>query len=175
MNTYGLQVQYWNQFSRLKRDALYVSFYHAKIEKIELRLNIFAAAASAGAVTGWAAKHELAAICGAVILMSQLLTAIRPHLPYRAQIKALGTLGPDLEALALVAETDWLKVARGSLDDDEIHRRTVTLKKKAQKALERSFKGMPLPLDANLAARAEDAASDYMDLYVVAADEEDNG
>ncbi len=175
MNTYDLQLQYWNQFSRLKRDAFYISYYHAKIDKIERGLNIFSAAASLGAMTAWAAKHELAIVWGAVILLSQMLTAIRPHLPYRSELKALGTLGPDLEALALVAETDWLKVERASIDDDEIHKRTMALKKKAYDAQERSFKGMSLPEDHKLEARAEAAARDYMRMYVIQSGENENG
>lgn len=175
VNTYDLQIQYWNQFSRLKRDAFYISYYHAKVDGIERWLNIFAAAASAGAITAWAAKHELAAVWGVIILLSQLLTAVRPHLPYRSELKALGTLGPDLEALALVAETDWLKVARASIEDDEIHKRTMTLKKKAHEAQERSFKGASLPRDQKLETRAEVAAEDYMSTYVSHSEEGDSG
>ena len=166
MNTHDIQQQYWNELVRLKRDALYVSFYHEQVEKIERRLNIFAAVASLGAMTAWAAKHELAVVWGGIILLSQLLTAIRPHLPYRTQLKALSTLGPDLDALALVAETDWLKVARLSLDDDEIYKRTMVFKKKAMDAQERSFKGMSLPRNDALSARAESAANNYVQLYV---------
>ena len=143
MDTQALQQQqYWNAFSRLKRDAIYISLYHEQVEAVERRLNIFAAVASATAVAGWAAKSDLAVVWGLVILASQVLTAIRPYLPYRARLRALSALGPDLDALALVAETDWLKVARVSIDDDEIHKRTMALKKKARDAQERSFRGV---------------------------------
>ncbi len=175
MNTHELQVQYWNQFSRLKRDALYISFYHEKVERIERRLNIFTALASAGAMTAWAAKNDLAAVWSVIILASQLLTAVRPHLPYRSQLKALGTLSSDLEALALVAETDWLKIARASLEDEEMHKRTMTLKRKALDAQERSFKGASLPRDQTLEERAENAATDYMNHYVLQSEGTENG
>jgi len=175
LRTLDLQQRYWNEFSRLKRDALYVGYYHARVERTERRLNIVSALMSLGALTTWAAKHDSAFVAGLVILASQLLTAVRQYLPYRAQLKALGTLGPDLEALALVAETDWLKVARASIDDDEINKRTMALKRKSLDAQQRSFRGMSLPEKHKLEARADRAASDYMTTYVIQSEESVNG
>jgi hypothetical protein len=170
LKTHDLQQQYWNEFSRLKRDALYIAFYHASVERTERRLNILAAVMSLGALTTWAAKHDLGFVASVVILVSQLITAIRPYLPYRTQLKALAALGPDLEGLALVAETDWLKVARASIDDEEINKRTMALKRKALEAQQRSFRGGSLPEKTRLETRALKAAEDYMMNYVVQAE-----
>ncbi len=50
MRTFDLQQRYWDEFSRLKRDALYVSYYHARVERTERWLNILSALMSLGAL-----------------------------------------------------------------------------------------------------------------------------
>jgi hypothetical protein len=64
-----------------------------------------------------------------------------------------------------------LKVARASLDDDEINKRTMALKRKALEAQQRSFRGTSLPEKPKIEARAEGAAKDYMTTYVIQSQE----
>ncbi len=166
MDTHDVQLQYWNQFTRLKRDAIYINRYHGDVERIDRGLEMVSAVASSAAIGGWAIWHAAAFLWGAVIAASQVLTAIKPFLPYKARLKALAAFGAELDSLALVAETDWLAVSRVSISDEEIHRRTMTLKKKALAAQAKSFGGASLPERARWVQDAEAAANDYMKSFV---------
>ncbi len=167
MDTHGVQQQYWNQFTRLKRDAIYINRYHGRVELIDRALSMSSAVASSAAIGGWVIWRESAFVWGAIIAASQVLTAIKPFLPYSARLKALSRFGTELEGLALVAETDWLAVARLTISDEEIHRRTMSLKRKALTAQTKSFGGASLPEKARWVQAADIAASDYMQSFVI--------
>lgn len=87
---------------------------------------------------------------------------IKSQLPYRTRLAALSRLGPDLEALALTAETDWFKVARGLLTEDETYLLAMNLKRKVQQATQRHLKGSSLPESKRLLAMADREANGYM-------------
>ncbi|MBW8813869.1 MAG: hypothetical protein JF588_10635 [Caulobacterales bacterium] len=132
------QIRYWQTFSTLKRDAIYINRYHGRVERIDRLLNMFSAMASSGSVAGWIIWKDLGLVWGAVIALSQALNAVKPYLPFRRRLAALAALGPDLEALALVAEADWFKVSDGQLTEQEIHSLMMALKTKAQRGRSRA-------------------------------------
>lgn len=100
-----------------------------------------------------------------IIAASQVLTAIRAYLPYKARLRALAGLCVDLESLALVAETDWFKVSRGALEAADIHALTMALKTKALRATSKSFHGASLPERARLLQSADVATRNYMAVF----------
>lgn len=159
------QKRYWEEFSTLRRDAIYINRYHAEVEGTDRWLNIFSAFASNGSIAGWIIWKEIAFIWGGVIAASQALNAIKTYLPFRKRMAALAALGPELEALALVAETDWLKVSQGQLTEEEIHTLTMALKTKALRATTKSFSGSSLPERKALLDVAERDASAYMSSF----------
>jgi hypothetical protein len=159
------QRRYWETFSTLRRDAIYINRYHARDEHIDRSLSIFSALASSGSIAGWVIWKEIGFIWGAVIALSQALSAVKSYLPFRKRMSALAVLGPELEALALVAETDWFKVGGGHLTEQEIHALTMELKKKALRATTKSFSGSSLPENKALLAVAEQEAAHYMSTF----------
>jgi hypothetical protein len=156
------QTRYWDTFNTLKRDALYISRYHGQVESIDRNINIFSALASNGSIAGWIIWKDIGFVWGAVIAALQALNASKPYLPFRKRMVALANLGPELEALALVAETDWLKVSQGQLTDAEIHELTMTLKTKCLRVITKSFGGSSLPENKGLLDMAERDARAYM-------------
>ncbi len=157
-----MQRHYWKTFVNLKRDAIYINRYQAQVERTERGINIFSAVASSSAIALWAVWQRYPLLWAAVIAAAQVLAAVKPHLPYRARLTALSKLGAELEALALAAETDWLKVSRGTMDEDEAYRLAMDLKRKKQQATQRHFKGTSLPEDKRLLAMASRDVSAYM-------------
>lgn len=77
METHDVQLQYWNQFPRLKRDAIYINRYHGDLERIDLALEMVSAVTSSAAIGGWAIWHAAAFLWGAVIAASQVRLASR--------------------------------------------------------------------------------------------------
>lgn len=156
------QNRYWDVFATIKRDAVYINRCHGSVEAIDRGISMFSAVMASTAIAGWAIWSQYSFGFGLAIAASQVLNAVKPYLPYKARLKALSNLGPDLDALALTAETDWFKVSRGMLRDDEIHGLAMTLKKKSQQAQNKHCKGMSIPDSKRHLAFANKEAETYM-------------
>jgi hypothetical protein len=159
------QAHYWREFVRLKRDSIYIGRYQAADEATDRYLNVFSAIASSASIGGWVVWQDHAIIWAVIIAASQVLTAVKPHLPYRTRLKSLAALCVDLESLSLVAETDWFKVSRGMIDEAEIHALTMALKTKAQRATTKAFGGATLPENSRLLHAADEATRHYMAVF----------
>lgn len=158
----GAQTQFWYNFTTIKRNAIYINRYHALVEKKDRRLNMFAAIASSSSIGAWVIWKDAWPVWTTIIAASQVLAAVKPYLPFKAQLHALSMLGPELDGLALAAEEEWFAVSHGRLTEEEIHKQTMTLKKKVQAAQNKGFKGMSLPDHDKLLGIAEREALDYM-------------
>lgn len=165
------QTQFWYNFATIKRNAIYINRYHSKVEKIDRRLNMFTAIASSSSIAGWLIWKDVWFVWTFIIAASQVLAAVKPHLPFREQLRALSLFGPDLDGLALAAEEGWFAVSHGRLTDEEIHKQTMALKKKVQTAQNKAFKGMSLPDDPKLETIAEAEGLAYM--ATIAGDEDE--
>jgi hypothetical protein len=166
MDTQDVQRRYWDQFARLKRDAIYISRYHSRVETIDRWINIFTAIMSSTAIAGWAIWNHIGWAWGAAIAVSQVISAVKPYLPFQKRKRMLAKFGADLETLALAAEADWMKVARLTISEEEIHNRTMTLKRKCLAAQNRAFAGASLPEKVRWVEAADRDAAVYMNSYV---------
>ncbi|MDR6819575.1 hypothetical protein J2X76_004767 [Neorhizobium sp. 2083] len=159
------QRYYWDTFTNLKRDQIYFSLHHHKLDGIERWQNIISAIAASTAIAGWAVWQYASFLWGFIIAASQVLTAVKPHLPYGRRLKSLEALCPEIEVLALTAETDWWKVSRGMLTEEEIFSLATALKQKTIAATDRHSKGLVLPEDSKLLALADQRATAYMKTF----------
>lgn len=159
MNT---QSRYWYAFSTIKRDAIYITRLQTEVESIDRYISMAFALTSSTAIAGWAIWSKYSFIWGLVIAGSQVLSAIKPFLPYKARLKALGNLGPDLDALALTAEADWFKVSSGMLTETETYGLAMALKRKSLQAQVKHFRGVALPDSKRHTAIADSQAEAYM-------------
>lgn len=167
------QVQFWNNFTTIKRNAIYINRYHEKVERQDRQLSMFSAIASSASIGAWVVWKDAWLLWTAVIAASQVLTAIRPYLPTKSHLTALTALGPELDGLALAAETEWFAVSHGRLTDEEIHKQTMALKQRSHAAQNKAFKGMSLAEDGKLLAIAKSEALDYMTTIAGDEDEQD--
>lgn len=156
------QSRYWQEFVDLKRDALYIARYHRHVEALDWRLDLFTALTSSGSIAGWVVWRHFAIGWAVIIASSQVLTTVRPLLPYKARLKALSGLSSDLDGLAITAEADWFKVAGGLLTEQEIHDLTMALMRKKLAARSQRFGDASLPERVRLLSRAEAEANQYM-------------
>lgn len=100
-----------------------------------------------------------------VIMFSQLLNAIKEHLPYKKRLSSLAALTMELNSLALVMEGDWFKVCKGLLTEEEINNLHMEIKRKKLQATTKCFPDMSLPLDKRLLARADADTKIYVQTY----------
>lgn len=168
MNT---QRYYWETFSTLKRDQIYIGLLQEKLDHIERCLSIFSAVSASGAIAGWALWQHIAFVWAAIIAFSQVYSAVKNHLPFGARLKALHGLYPDLESLALEAETGWFAVSRGSFSEDEIIELASSLKQRKINATQKHLKGIVAPEKAKVVALADAQAKAYLDSFTERDDE----
>ena len=156
------QHHYWDTFATLKANSVYISRYRGKVEQVDRAISMFSAVTASTAIGAWAVWRDLAFVWAAAIAAAQVLNAIRPYLPFRSRLTALGGLGPDLETLALAAEADWFKVSRGGFSEEATFQLAMNLKRKAHQATVRHFKGLSLPEDRRLREMARADGDAYM-------------
>ncbi|NSY48299.1 hypothetical protein [Agrobacterium tumefaciens] len=158
----NVQRYYWDTFSTLKRDQIYITLQVEKLDNIERCLNIFAAIASSTAIAGWALWQHASFMWACIIALSQVYSAAKPHLPFGLRLRSLHNLAPDIEALTLSAERDWFRVSRGELTEDEIIDRATAIKEKKVQATQKHLKGVVLPEQGKLTELADTKATAYM-------------
>lgn len=101
----------------MKRDAFYIGFYHARTESIDRCISAFTALASSSAVVGWILWRETVTLWGlridfsfvwmVIIMVSQVVNAVKEYLPYSKRLHSLSALSNDFNSLVLVMENDW--------------------------------------------------------------------
>lgn len=158
----NVQQHYWDTFANLKRDSYYLHLYYVSEESTDRLVNVFSAVTSSTSIAGWSIWQSYAFFWGGVIAVSQVLNAVKPYLPYHARLKALSALVADVDALALTAETDWYKVERGLLTEEEIFQLSMNLKKAEHQATQAHFANMTLPQNRNLLIMADRNATNYL-------------
>jgi len=99
-------------------------------------------------------------VWGAIIAASQVLTAVKPYLPFEQRLKATGELASKFERLFLQFESTWHDVAEGNISDKQINEKLTKLNQLATDAFESCIKS-PLPLKQSLRERAAAIATEY--------------
>lgn len=100
-----------------------------------------------------------------VIMFSQLLNAVKEHLPYKKRLLSLAALTIELNSLALVMESEWFKVGKGLLTEEEINNLHMDIKRKKLQSTAKCFPDLSLPLDKRLLAQAEADTKLYVQTY----------
>jgi hypothetical protein len=170
-----VQRRYWQEFLDLKRDAFYIAAYHARTESIDRYISGFTAFASSSAVAGWILWRERVTFWGIIvdfsfvwmliIMISQVINAVKEYLPYSKRLHSLSSLSNDFNSLVLIMENDWYKVSRGLLTEGEINELHMDMKRKKHEATAKSFPNTSLPPNKRLLARADADTQLYVDTY----------
>ncbi|OES30877.1 hypothetical protein [Alteromonas macleodii] len=157
------QQKYWNLLKELKVHVLYVQNYAVKQSKYDQSLDVFLAITSSSSIAAWAIWQEYPFVWGAIIAISQVITAIKPLLLYKKRLKALDDLLDSLSQIALKAERDWFFVAEGMWTEEEIHNRWADLKEETLKSEKKCLNGITLPKDLISLRAAETEADLYFE------------
>jgi hypothetical protein len=154
--------KYWNLLKELKVHVLYLQGYATAQYRWDRGVDIFLAIASSSSIAGWALWRDYQAIWAIIIALSQVMTAIKPLLPYKKRLAALTSLGDEISKLSLAAERDWYFVAEGVWAAEKIHTKWADLKDKSFAAERKCLNGLTLPVDK----AALEAAQVEADLYL---------
>ncbi len=155
------QDRYWQELADLRRDCFYVDDLLRRYQRTDRNLNIFLAITSSTAIAGWAIWQTVLMVWAVLIAGAQVVTVIKPWIPYSDRLKALFKAGPELAALAIAAEREWFAVADGDFTEAEIHEKYITLKSDKERVLRSAMGETVIPPDEAAVARADAAAIAY--------------
>lgn len=156
------QQKYWNQLKELKVHVYYVQHYAVKQSRNDQYINMFLAVTSSSSIAAWALWKEYQFIWALIIAISQVVTAIKPLLPYKKRLMALNKLGDALSLIALRAERDWYFVAEGKWTEEQIHTKWSELKEDSLASENKCLGGLTLPKDTSSLSLAERDADAYL-------------
>ncbi len=145
----------------LKTHSFYIQIFAIEQSRNEQWLNIFLAITSSTSIAAWAIWKDYAFIWGIIIALSQVVTAVKPFLPYKKRLDALNQLGDSIAELSLAAERDWYYVAEGKWTEHEIHSKWADLKEKSLAAEKKCLGNLTLPRNTKALQQAENKADLY--------------
>lgn len=160
MNVY--QARYWNQLKEFKTHVIYLHNYAAHSEWWDKTINIFLAITSSSSIAAWAIWQKYQIVWAIIIALSQVVTAIKPFLPFKQRLKAISDLNDKIQEISLECEEGWFSVAEGELTEKEIHNLCIGLRNKALIAEKKCLKNIVLPKNQNILKSAESEADQYL-------------
>lgn len=156
------QLRYWNQLKEFQTHVIYLHQYAVHSEWRDKLINGFLAITSCSSIAAWAIWQQYQIVWAIIIALSQVVTAIKPFLPFKQRLTAIGGLNDEIQAISLECEKGWYSVAEGELTEKEIHELCIQLKDKALKAEKKHLKNIVLPVNKKLLKIAETEADLYL-------------
>lgn len=162
MNDSDYQHRYWNTLKELRTHVIYLHEYAIHSEWWDKALNIFLAFASSSSIAAWAIWKDQQVIWACIIALAQVVSAIKPFLPYKQRLSVISDFNNKIQEIALECEKKWFDVAEGLLTEKEIHDLQIELRNKAFDAEKRILKGVILPTNNKILKSAETKADRFL-------------
>lgn len=139
----------------------YVDLFYRDAVTNNNYLDILLAIVSNGSIAGWLIWSKAQFVWAALVALSQLITAIRPHLPFQKRSRSLESLNIELTELLLYMEDKLYDVSEGKLNSEEIHHLTLEMQRRKQRALTFYLASDPLPENTKRLAIAQQKAKNF--------------
>lgn len=125
----------WAMLCDIKFKTYILSYLVGKYQKWERNMNIFLALASSSSIAAWAIWNKMPFLWSGIIAGSQVLTVIKPFLPYFKYVKELNSKLLRIENINIEIERLWYKIQQFKIDDDEAAENYFEIKKQITEAL----------------------------------------
>lgn len=119
---------YWNLLKQSRFELEYCEEFIGITNKFETRINFFLALSSSSSIAAWTIWQSLFTLWAIIIASSQVITTIKPLLPYKKRLELLQNMRIELSKLFLQIEIFWNKIATGGVTDEEINKKTEEFK-----------------------------------------------
>ena len=106
-----------------------------KYQKWDRNVNIFIAFSSSSSVASWIIWNKYQVVWSAIIVISQLLTVIKPYIPFFKYVKELNQRSQKLDILCIDFEKLWYQIQNKKISMDNASDKYFDLKKKASEIL----------------------------------------
>lgn len=101
-----------------------------QFRKYDTFLNSFLAISSSASIASWAINSDLAMLCGIIIAVSQVITALKPVFPFGKYVHTLNTRCYKHEALFLEIGNLWYNLLDGLISEETAKMQLDHLKKR---------------------------------------------
>ncbi len=141
--------------------VFYLHHYGALSEWRDKAVNICLAVTSSTSIAAWAIWQEFTWIWPTLIAGSQVISAVKPFLPYNQHRKTVVALADAYQLVCLQIESRWFSVAEGQLPDEKIHEETIKFRGLLLEAERKTMDGVIIPRKPKLMQQAESDAQRY--------------
>lgn len=159
----SMQERYWKKLTDKRYRLIYISEYYDQSVWIQRMINIFLAVTSSGAIAAWAVWRQFPVLWAGIIATSQVITAIKPYLPYEKRIEGIYDILIQLTGVCNEIEAKWFYVASGSLSEEEINDLYYKYEKRWTDVETKSMKGDCIPADGRIARIANAKKEKYFE------------
>lgn len=156
-----MQERYWRYMVQIKAWIFYIDEYSDSSYRWDKRINIFLAITSSSSIAAWAIWNEYGFIWALLIAISQVVNAIKPHLPFSKRLEVLSRISNQLQILFNKVDYQWYKVANGELTENEINDALFDLKKQYTETIGKILESEPLPENEAFRKSADQKADYY--------------
>jgi hypothetical protein len=126
-------------------------------------INVFLAITSSGAIAAWVVWKQFPYIWAGIIAVSQVITAIKPYLPYEKRIEGIYEIVSQLTGICNEMEAKWFYVANGSMTEEEINELYYKFEKRWTEVETKSRKGDCIPADGRIAKISNEKKDRYFE------------
>jgi hypothetical protein len=162
---HDIQQQFWNELVELRVHWYYLQEYHLLCDSAENKLNWALAIGSNASIASWAVWQKWPQAWASVIAASQVITALRPHMPFKKRSESILAASREIQDAVLWAEREWYPVSTGERTLEEIHECTMDLKHRKATTTATHLATSPLPKKAALLEAAEQQARIYFSVH----------
>ena len=156
-----IQKRYWRFLVQIKAWIFYLDVYAESSYKWDRRINIFTAITSSASIAAWTIWSKYNFIWGAIIAVSQIVSAIKQYLPYSKRLEIIRPFIADLQLLFTKADYMWFKVANGELTENEINEELFSLKKRYAELEQKHLKQNSLVENKKFRDMADQKTDEY--------------
>lgn len=154
--------RYWNTFFELVVHGYLLQAHSQRAAGIDRKVKIALAVTSTTSLGIWAAFKVFPILWAAIIVFTQIVSAVAKYLPYSARLKAAAGCSHDYRDIQNWAEAKWCEIADGQLTEAQINKYRVELKTKTANVERKHFPLEGLPRDTALSETATTEAERYL-------------
>lgn len=156
-----MQERYWKKLTDKRYQLIYINEYYDRCVRLQRAINIFLALTTSGAIAAWAIWKEFPIVWAVIIAVSQVVTAIKPYLPYEKRIEAIYDVISQFSVICNEIEAKWFYVAKGTMAEEEINELYYSFEKRWTDIESKSLKGDSIKSNDKLAAIANEKKELY--------------
>jgi hypothetical protein len=160
-----IQKMYWDTLVQIKHDQIYVDQYLNRSTKISNTMNLFTAFVSSSSIAGWAIWQQLSILWSIIIVLSQIINAIKDYLPFSKRVKNLTDIYIKLADLFNKMDFYWYDISNGKISKKDIHEKLYTFKAERDKIESRTIGNQYLPNNKRIRSRSYEMTEQYFHNY----------